>query len=170
MVAHLAQGYTPRPHGKDNAQCHDQSERKASRRKAHALYRDWIALDGAVRHREAKYGWSHTPGPMRWDEDRKVAVSASKAERHASRTAQQHPTGAAAKFEHYHDEESLQSYIRREVAPQVRTLLTRQSASWEALHHFLRNLIYAGKRGSRRVHSPRNQPHHPRESIRCIPS
>jgi len=105
--------------------------------KAHTPYRDWITLDGAVRHLEAKYGWSHTPGPMRWDEDRKMAVPASKAERHASRTTQQHPTGAAAKYEHYHDEESLQSYIRREVAPHVRTLLTRQSASWEALHTLL---------------------------------
>lgn len=105
--------------------------------KAHTPYRDWITLDSAVRHLEAKYGWSHTPGPMRWDEDRKMAVPASKAERHASRTAEQHPTGAAAKFEYYHDEESLQSYIRREVAPHVRTLLTRQIASWEALHTLL---------------------------------
>ena len=66
-----------------------------------------------------------------------MAVPASKSERDASRTAQQHPTGAAAQYEHYHDEESLQSYIRREVAPHVRTLLTRQSASWEALHTLL---------------------------------
>ena len=105
--------------------------------KAHTPYRDWITLDGAVRHLEAKYGWSHTPGPMRWDEDRKMAVPASKAERDASRSAQQHPTGAAAQYEHYHDEESLQTYVRREVAPHVRTLLTRQSASWEALHTLL---------------------------------
>src|ERR1039458_2389852 len=105
--------------------------------KAHTPYRDWITLDGAVRHLEAKYGWSHTPGPMRWDEDRKMAVPASKAERDAARSVQQHPTGAAAQYEHYHDEESLQSYMRREVAPHVRTLLTRQSASWEALHTLL---------------------------------
>jgi len=105
--------------------------------KAHTPYRDWITLDGAVRHLEAKYGWSHTPGPMRWDEDKKRAVPASKAERHASRTTQQYPTGAAAKYEHYHDEDSLQTYVRREVAPHVRTLLTRQSASWEALHTLL---------------------------------
>jgi hypothetical protein len=105
--------------------------------KAHTPYRDWITLDAAARSLEAKYGWSHTPGTMRWDEDRKMAVPASKAERIASRSAQQHPTGAAAQYEHYHDEESLQSYIRREVAPHVRTLLTRQSASWEALHTLL---------------------------------
>jgi hypothetical protein len=105
--------------------------------KAHTPYRDWITLDGAVRHLEAKYGWSHTPGPMRWDEDRKMAVPASKAERDASRSAQQHPTGAAARYEHYHDEESLQTYVRREVAPRVRTLLTRQNASWDALHMLL---------------------------------
>jgi hypothetical protein len=105
--------------------------------RAHTPTYSWLTLDGAVRHLEAKYGWSHTPGPMRWDEDRKMAVPASKAERHASRTAQQHPTGAAAKYEHYHDEDSLQTYVRREVAPHVRTLLTRQSASWEALHTLL---------------------------------
>jgi hypothetical protein len=105
--------------------------------RAHTPTYSWLTLDGAVRLLEAKYGWSHTPGPMRWDEDRKMAVPASKAERNASRSAQQHPTGAVAQYEHYHDEESLQSYIRREVAPHVRTLLTRQSASWEALHTLL---------------------------------
>jgi hypothetical protein len=105
--------------------------------KAHTPYRDWITLDGAVRYLEAKYGWSHTPGPMRWDEDRKMAVRASKAERIVSRSVQQHPTGAAAKYEHYHDEESLQTHVRREVAPRVRTLLTRQNASWDTLHTLL---------------------------------
>ena len=68
---------------------------------------------------------------------RKRLCRTSKAERNASRSAQQHPTGAAAQYEHYHDEESLQTYVRREVAPHVRTLLTRQSASWEALHTLL---------------------------------
>jgi hypothetical protein len=74
---------------------------------------------------------------MRWDEDRKTAVPASKAERDAARSAQQHPTGAAAQYEHYHDEESLQTFVRREVAPPVRTLLTRQNASWDSLHILL---------------------------------
>jgi hypothetical protein len=105
--------------------------------RAHTPTYSWLTLDGAVRHLEAKYGWSHTPGPMRWDEDRKMAVRVSKAERNAARSAQQHPTGAAAQYEHYHDEESLQSYIRREVAPHVRTLLTRPSTSWEVLHTLL---------------------------------
>jgi hypothetical protein len=105
--------------------------------RAHTPTYSWLTLDGAVRHLEAKYGWSHTAGPMRWDEDRKMAVRVSKAERNASRSAQQQPTGAAAKYEHYHDEESLQTYVRREVAPHIRTLLTRQSASWEALHTLL---------------------------------
>jgi hypothetical protein len=105
--------------------------------RAHTPAYSWLTLDGAVRHLEAKYGWSHTPGPMRWDEDRKMAVPVSKAERNAARSAQQHPTGAAAKYEHYHDEESLQTYVRREVAPIVRTLLTRQNSSWEALHTLL---------------------------------
>jgi hypothetical protein len=67
----------------------------------------------------------------------KQAVPSSRSERNALRTARQQPTGVAAKFEHYHDEESLQTYVRREVAPRVRTLLTRQNASWEALHTLL---------------------------------
>ncbi len=105
--------------------------------KAHTPYRNWLTLDAAMRVLEAKYGWTHTAGPTRWDEESKQAVRASRSERNALRTARQQPTGAATKFEHYHDEESLQTYILREVAPLVRTLLTRQNASWEALHTFL---------------------------------
>ena len=52
--------------------------------KAHTPHRDWITLDGAVRHLEAKYGWSHTPGPMRWDEDRKRPC------RHRNQNAMRH--------------------------------------------------------------------------------
>ena len=85
--------------------------------RAHTPYRDWFTLDAAVRYLEAKHGWTHTPGPMRWDEESEKAVLQSKSERHASRSAQQHPTGAAAQFEHYQDQESFQSYVRREIAP-----------------------------------------------------
>jgi hypothetical protein len=105
--------------------------------KAHTPYRNWLTLDAAMRVLEAKYGWTHTAGPTRWDEQSKQAVRASYSERNALRTAGQQPSGAAAKFEHYHDEESLQTYVRREVAPLVRMLLTRQNVSWEALHTFL---------------------------------
>jgi len=100
--------------------------------RAHTTY-----LDAAVRFLEAKHGWAHTPGPMRWDEESKQAVLRSKSERNASRSAQQHPTGAAAQFEHYQDQESFQSYVRREVAPRVRTLLSRQNVSWDDLHRLL---------------------------------
>jgi hypothetical protein len=105
--------------------------------KAHTPYRNWLTLDAAMRVLEAKYGWTHTAGPTRWDEESKQAVRASYLKRNALRTAQQQSTGAAAKFEHYHDEESLQTYMRREVAPLVRTLLTRQNVRWEVLHTFL---------------------------------
>jgi len=105
--------------------------------KAHTPYRNWLTLDAAMRVLEARYGWTHTDGPTRWDEESKQAVRASYSERNALRTAQQQPTGAAAKFEHYHDEESLQTYMRREVAPLVRTLLTRQNVRWDVLHTFL---------------------------------
>jgi hypothetical protein len=105
--------------------------------KAHTPYRNWLTLDAAMRVLEAKYGWTHTAGPTRWDEESKQAVRASGSERNAPHTARQQPTGAAAKYEHYHDEESLQTYVRREVAPRVQTLLTRQNVLWEALHTFL---------------------------------
>ena len=61
----------------------------------------------------------------------------SRSERNESRSIQDQANGAAAQYEHYHDEESLQTYVRREVAPRVRTLLTRQNASWDALHTLL---------------------------------
>jgi len=104
---------------------------------SHTPYRDWITLDAAVRVLEAKYGWSHTPGPMRWDEDTKQAVPVPKVERNALRADKNSPSGGAAKLEHYHDEESLQSYVRREIAPRVRTVLARHNASWDDLHTLL---------------------------------
>jgi hypothetical protein len=105
--------------------------------RAHTPTYSWLTLDGAVRHLEAKYGWSHTAGPMRWDEATQKAVRTFRSERNESRSIEGQATGAAGKYEHYHDEESLQTYVRREVAPRVRTLLTRQNASWEALHTLL---------------------------------
>jgi hypothetical protein len=105
--------------------------------RAHTPTYSWLSLDGAVRHLEAKYGWSHTLGPMRWDEATQKAVRTFRSERNKSRSIEDQAVGAAAKYEHYHDEESLQTYVRREVAPRVRTLLTRQSASCEALHTLL---------------------------------
>jgi hypothetical protein len=105
--------------------------------RAHTPYRDWFTLDAAVRFLEAKHGWTHTPGPMRWDEESKKAVLQSKSERNASRSAQQHPTGAAAQFEHYQDQESFQTYVRREIAPRVCTLFTRKNVRWDDLHRLL---------------------------------
>ena len=105
--------------------------------KAHTPYRNWLTLDAAMRFLEAKHGWTHTAGPTRWDEESKQAVRASYSERNALRTSRQQPTGAAAKFEHYHDEESLQTYVRREVAPRVRQLLTRHNVTWDDLHILL---------------------------------
>ena len=105
--------------------------------RAYTPYRNWLALDAAARFLEAKYGWSHTPGMTRWDEESKQAVRASRSERNALRTARQQPTGVAAKYEHYHDEESLQTYIRREMAPRVRQLLNRRNVTWNDLHILL---------------------------------
>ena len=100
-------------------------------------YRNWLALDAAARLLEVKYGWAHTPGMTRWDEESKQAVPISRSERIALRSAGEQPTGTAAQFEHYQDQESLQSYVRREVAPSVRKLLTRQNVTWDHLHRLL---------------------------------
>jgi len=100
-------------------------------------FRNWLTLDAAARVLEAKYGWAHTTGPTRWEEESKQAVRTSRSERNAFRTARQQPTGAAAEFEHYQDEESLQTYLRREVAPHVRQLLIRRNVTWGDLHILL---------------------------------
>jgi Relaxase/Mobilisation nuclease domain/Large polyvalent protein-associated domain 7 len=105
--------------------------------RAHTPYRDWLTLDAAVRFLEAKHGWAHTPGPTRWDEESKQAIRISRSERNALRAARQQPTWAAAKFEHYHDEESLQTYVRQEVASSVQQLLFRHNVTWDDLHLLL---------------------------------
>ncbi|MFZ1086117.1 MAG: TraI/MobA(P) family conjugative relaxase, partial [Terracidiphilus sp.] len=105
--------------------------------KARTPYRNWLTLDAAMRALEAKYGWTHTAGPTRWDEQSKQVVRTSYSERNALRDASKQPTGEAAKYEHYHDEESLQTYIRREMAPRVRQLLVRHNVTWDDLHILL---------------------------------
>jgi hypothetical protein len=105
--------------------------------RAPTRYNNWLALDAAARCLEAKYGWAHTPGMTRWDEESKRAVPISRSERIALRSAREQPTGAAAQFEHYHDAESLQTYVRRELAPSVRKLLMRQNVKWDHLHRLL---------------------------------
>jgi hypothetical protein len=105
--------------------------------KAHTPYRNWLTLDAAMRALEAKHGWTHTAGPTRWDEQSKQVVRTSYSERNALRDTRKQPTGLAAKVEHYHDEESLQTYIRREMAPRVRQLLNRRNVTWDDLHILL---------------------------------
>jgi hypothetical protein len=105
--------------------------------RAPTRYNNWLALDAAARLLEAKYGWAHTPGMTRWDEESKQAVPISRSERNVLRYARQQPTGAAAQVEHYQNQESLQSYVRAEVAPSVRSLLTRRNVTWEHLHFLL---------------------------------
>ena len=105
--------------------------------RAPTRYNNGLALDAAARLLEAKYGWAHTPGMTRWDEESKQAVPLSRSERNALRCARQQPSGAAAQFEHYQDQESFQSYVRREVAPAVRSLLTRRNVTWDHFHRLL---------------------------------
>ena len=110
---------------------HPETLRATTPHQSHTL------LHTAARQLETKYNWAHTPGLARWDADTEQAVPTSRSERNASRSARQHPTGAAAQFEHYQDQESFQSYVRREVAPSVSKLLARRNATWEDLHLLL---------------------------------
>ena len=105
--------------------------------RSHTPSFSWLTLDAAARFLEAKHGWAHTPGPTRWDEESQQAVRISKSERNALRSGREKPTGAAAQFEHYQDQESFQSYVRREVAPSVLKLLTRKNVTWDDLHRLL---------------------------------
>ena len=110
---------------------HPETLRATTPHQSHTL------LHTAARQLETKYNWAHTPGLARWDADTEQAVPTSRTERNASRCARQQPTGAAAQFEHYQDQESFQSYVRREIAPRVHTLLTRRNVTWDDLHRLL---------------------------------
>jgi hypothetical protein len=110
---------------------HPETLRATTPHQSHTL------LHTAARQLETKYNWAHTSGLARWDADTEQAVPTSRSERNASRCARQHPTGAAAQFEHYQGQESFQSYVRREVAPSVSKLLTRRNVTWDDLHRLL---------------------------------
>ena len=101
-------------------------------------YRNWLALDAAARCLEAKYGWAHTPGMTRWDEESKQAVPHIKIRTQCAldlpdniRQEPLHNLNIITMRNH------LQTYVRREVAPRVQTLLTRQNVTWDDLHRLL---------------------------------
>jgi hypothetical protein len=110
---------------------HPETLRATTPHQSHTL------LHTAARQLETKYNWVHTPGLARWDSDTEQAVPTSRSERNASRCARQQPTGAAAQFEHYQDQESFQSFVQREVAPSVSKLITRRNVTWDDLHRLL---------------------------------
>ena len=139
--------------------------------RAPTRYNNWLTLDAAARCLEAKYGWAHTPGMTRWDEESKQAVRLSRSERNALRCARQQPTGAAAQFEHSQDQESFQSYVRREVAPSVCSLLKRQNIKWDHLHRLLSKAhlrLEKGESGGYTVLAIDSQ--HPGKGVRRIPA
>ena len=106
--------------------------------RAPTRYNNWLALDAAARRLEAKYGWAHTPGMTRWDEESKQAVPISRSERIALRSARATADrGRCDNLNIITIRNRLQTYVRREVAPSVRTLLTRQNVTWDHLHRLL---------------------------------
>lgn len=92
-------------------------------------YRSWTTLDKTVRALEAKYGWKHTPGLTSWDKDAGQAVDIKYSDRYAKHRKEGKATAGAAQHEQYSDTESLQSYIRKEVAPEVKKFCKDQVCS-----------------------------------------
>jgi hypothetical protein len=131
--------------------------------RAPTRYNNWLALDAAARLLEAKYGWAHTPGMTRWDEESKQAVPISRSERNALRTARQQPTGAAANLNIITMQESLQSYVRREVAPVYATSGPTECHVGPTSIVFSQRLISDLRKGIGRIHSPCHRPQHPGE-------
>ena len=105
--------------------------------RVHNPHQNWPTLHKVARTLEAKYGWQHTPGLARWDDQRKEAIELTSHERRDYRNTKASPTPPAAQFEHYHDIESLQTYIRREMAPRLQRLLGQEEATWRDVHHLL---------------------------------
>ncbi len=105
--------------------------------RVHNPHQNWPTLHKVARTLEAKYGWKHTPGLARWDDDKKEAVELSRQERQKYRAQKSTPTPPAAQFEHYQDAESLQTYIRREIAPHLHRLLDGNETRWQDVHALL---------------------------------
>lgn len=99
-------------------------------------HQSWITLDKTVRKLEATYGWKHTPGLTRWNDVKQAAVELKRSERYAT-AAQSRPTSRAVQYEYYNDAESLQTHVRKEIAPSVRNLLSQRGVQWKDLHSLL---------------------------------
>jgi len=103
---------------------------------AHTPYRNWLTLDAAMRsskqsmaghiRRVQHVGMRNHNGGARF-------IFGTQRASYFSTTADRR----CGTVEHYHDEESLQTYVRREVAPRVRQLLTRNNVTWNDLHILL---------------------------------
>lgn len=87
-------------------------------------YQSHMLLHKTARALEAKYGWKHTPGLAKWDEERKKPIELPHHERHNYRN-----TNA--------DIESLQVYIRKEIAPRLQQLLRQDKTTWQDVHRLL---------------------------------
>lgn len=117
-------------------------------------HQSWTILDKTTRKQEAIYGWKRTPGLTRWDDEAQEAIRLKRSERQAAEHASLRPTSSVARFEHYNDVQSLQTYIRREVAPSARNVLSRKNVQWNDLHTLLAKAhLRLEKRRKGRVYS-----------------
>lgn len=115
--------------------------------KAHNPHQNWPTLHKVARRLEAKYGWKHTPGLAKWNDDKQEAVALSANERQQYRDTKSTPTVPAAQFEHHQNAESLQTYIRREVATKLQQLLRQPKVGWDEVHVLLAKAHLRMERG-----------------------
>ena len=87
--------------------------------KAHTPYRNWIILHAAARRSKPNTVGLTLPALPAGTTPLKKLYGHPRTERMRPESTRQQPTGAAAQYEHYQDQESSRSYVRREVAPSV---------------------------------------------------
>jgi hypothetical protein len=113
VVAHDDKSALPHSH-------HGEQSSSFRRYRAPTPFRNWLTLS-MPQHvvLEAKYGWAHTPGMTRWDEESKQAVPMSRSERNALRTADNNRPVPLHNLSIIRMQNLFKSYVRREVAPAV---------------------------------------------------
>ena len=138
------------------------------RYRAHYPKYSKLTLDKSIREIEAAQGWNESRGLYYWDQERKQAVKTSRETLQKWRNEREikTPTGKAAKFEVYTDNESLETYCMGKPAKDIKALFKTSSPTWDDLHAVLKKnglLIHAGDRGGYTV-SAVNSPIHVKAS------
>ena len=100
-------------------------------------FRDMLTLDKSLREIEHEQGWKESTGHYRWDSTLNAAVRNTREERNEQSNAHAKATGKASRFEHYHDAESLQVYVKDKAAMEMLGILSRSQTGWGQVHWML---------------------------------